>query len=758
MGSLSLIERGFALALPLAVAGAGAALIKMGMDAQTQLSIVAGLTGSTAKQMEYYTTSLESMGARFGMTLDESAKGLYYVVSAGYKGADAINVLTASMLHAAATGTPLKDVANGLTSAMNAYGASASEATRYSDILTTAITYGKQTTADFANNVSKAALMASAAHVPFTQLAAAESALTEKGEPANRAFTELSFLMSKIAISAETTGKSVRALGGHFDETKYASLDLMGKLLYLRNATGLTTDEFLKVIGGTRSARGALGLLADGGVAYNKILDAMRNNTKVTEDAFNIHTHNMAFAFERVKAAASNAGFELVKMISPGVVDFVGRLSDKLDHLPDLFRAIGNAVGPAFASLGGTVTKVDGPMVTFGKHLRDAQTILNTHKGLLSQVGDAIKPLFDSYTTLVRHTANFRGDIVATSTELHRLKGTLSQLGDVMHAIATTVLPILGAAFAKLPDLIRSVGNLIGWIREDFDVIGPILVGVASIIASVLVSAFVAWATAAGAAAIATLAATWPIIAALAVLGLLVTGLVLAYTHWGWFKIAVDAARDAMGWAKDRIGDLMGQIGQLAHWIGDNLLPKLGWAKDRFNDWGPSISGAFDALGRLKDGIIYISGPIGNLLGVVGHARDVFGNFLDKLGAIKEFIWGSLGDAIGHLIDLINSIHMPDILGGLHLPGMASGGVSPGGASSVGENGPELAIFPTGTRIIPAAQTAALLGGGGGSSGGGGGSAIPNVPININIGGTRVAQILLPELVAEIRRATGIRI
>src|SRR5258706_284564 len=196
MGSLSLIERGFALAIPLALAGPAVALIKTGMDAQTQLSIVAGLTGCTAKQMEYYTTSLESMGARFGMTLAESAKGLYYVVSAGYKGADAINVLTTAMQHSTTTRAPLNDVANSLT--------------------------------------------------------------------------------------------AVRKAGGHFNDAAYTALDLGGKLLYLRDKTGLTTDELLKVVGGTRSARGALGLLTDSGKAFNDILDKMRNNTGVTAAALRI--------------------------------------------------------------------------------------------------------------------------------------------------------------------------------------------------------------------------------------------------------------------------------------------------------------------------------------------------------------------------------------------------------------------------------------------------------------------------------------
>lgn len=334
MGSIGLLSHGLTGIAAIAGVAVAGAFVKMGMDAQTQLAIVAGLTGSTAAQMTYYTTQLEAMGAKFGETLSESAQGLYFVVSAGYQGADAVNVLTTAMQHSAATGVPLQDVTRGLTASMNSYAAKASEATTYSDILTMAIKDGVQTTADFAGNVSKAALMAASAHVPFTQLAAAEAALTHAGEPANRAFTELSFMISKIAVpSADAMAKSVEKLGGHLDATKYQSADLMGKLLLLRNSTGLNEDAFLKLVGGTRSARGALGLLSDGGVTYRKILADMANSSGATAAAFEVHTKTMAFGFQRVGAAVSNAAYNFVQFISPAVVPFLGRVAEAITQV-----------------------------------------------------------------------------------------------------------------------------------------------------------------------------------------------------------------------------------------------------------------------------------------------------------------------------------------------------------------------------------------------------------------------------------------
>ncbi len=663
------------LAIGIAAIGAAAAMVKMGMDAQTQLSIVAGLTGSTAKQMDYYTTALEGMGAKFGMTLAESAKGLYYVVSAGYKGADAINVLTVAMQHSAATGAPLQDVANGLTSAMNSYGASAKQATYYSDIMTTAITYGKQTTEDFAASVSKASLMASIAGVPFNQLAAAESALTEKGEPAARAFTELRFLMSKTALGAFDVGVAVRKAGGSFDDVKYQTLDLAGKLLYLRDNTGLTIDQLLKVVGGTRSAQGAFGLLVDSGKAYNDILDKMRNNTHVTADAFQIHTHTMAYAFDQVKANVSNAGFELVKLVSPVVIPFLQGIATAAGGLPNLFKSIGDWLRP----LSDTITHVDGPMITFGKHIGETSTILNTHKGYLSQVRDFLAPLGDTYTQATRHTANFRGDITSTSTEMVRHKGILSNLQDFMTKTVVPAIQGLGQAFVKyvlpaLKDVWDKISkDLLPALKHLWDELSPYLIPALQLLGFVLVKGVIPG------------------------IGLLI---------------------QFLAWTIDHVATTIGFIKQLA-------------------TWAYNLSTA-----------------------ITGGLAAALGGFLGTLGRIKDSI-GWVIDRIKELIGWISQIHIPDlggILGGVFGGGHAAGGLTGPGVSLVGEQGPELAIFPTGTRIIPAAQTAALMGGSGGGGGSSGGGGYGSQTIVIQLDGRTLASATVPHMPREIRLATGQRV
>ncbi len=631
VGALSIVSRGLLTLLPLAAATATAALVKMGMEAQTQLSYIAGLTGASAEQMKYYTASLETLGVQMGFTLDESAKGLYYVVSAGFQGADAITVLHDAMEHAAASGATLKDVAYGLSGAMNAYGANASQAAKYSDIMTTAVTYGMQTTEAFSVNLNKAALMASSAHVPFTQLAAAEAALTDKSVPAAGAFTYLSFLISKIAVpSADAMAKSVSALGGHLDATKYQSADLMGKLLLLRNATGLTEDEFIKLIGGTRSSKAALGLLSDQGAAYNKILDKMGATSGITAQAFQVHTKTMGFAFDQVKAAISNAGFELVKMISPAAIDFLSKLAVQAGKLPALFHAIGDGAGAArglFAQLSSFVTG----------------TLIPAIQRLVGWFRDNVLPV----------------------------------LGLVATIIVTQVIPAyLNAEKAILNDLIPSLEHL-------FNVIKPVL------------------------------------IPALVAIGWTLTNLVIPSIG---LMIGITA------WLIDKLAGLIGKIGDLLGWLG-NLGTKMG-----------------------------------ALMGPLGGASAGFSNFKDMIGNVAGAIGGLIGK-IGDLIGKIGQIHLPDLsgfgnsIGGVlsHIPGLAEGGVTPGGVALVGERGPELALFPRGTRIIPNGQTAALMDSGTSAPSLGAGSGYHTANIYLQIDGRTFARQLAQPLTDVIRLTGAIR-
>ena len=311
------------------------------------------------------------------------------------------------------------------------------------------------------------------------------------------------------------------------------------------------------------------------------------------------------------------------------------------------------------------------------------------------------------------------GGIKILDAEFTNIKQTIGQaIIKSLVPLAQQALPAVHAAASKVADIIQQVSGFIEH-HQSVAKVAAIVIGV------ILVAAFVAWAISAGAAAVATIAATWPVLAIAAAIAGLAALVIYAYTHWGFFRKIVDTVR---------VG-----LGVLWGFIQSNVLPLL-------QKLGSFIGGVlgFIFAGFGKD-IQIVTGFIGDLFSAIG-------NLLGTLGKLK--------DTIGNVFS-----HLP------HLPGMATGGVTPGGPVLVGERGPEVILPPAGSLVVPADATQALLASvgssaasrslgsvGGGVPGGSGAAQTVTLVVPVQVGSREIARLTLPDLIKEIRLHTGMKI
>lgn len=476
VGGLNALSLGL-VGLGVGAAAASVQFIKMGIDAQDQLAIVQGLTGSSKSQMSQYVTGLETMATELGFTMSAGAQGLYYIVSAGFAGADALTVLRVAAEGALASGSSLRDVSNGLTSAMNAYGAKAQEAAHYSDIMATAVTYGKQTFADFADNVGKAALMASTSHIPFEQLAAAEAALTEKGLPAANAMTYLRYLFSKTTVDVPALQKAVEKLGGTFDANKYQSLDLAQKLLYLQNQTGLTEGQFITLTGGARGSQAALGLVGDKGVAFEKILAKMGDSAGLTAAAFKVHDATITGGFEDIRAALSVTAYEVVNFATSflhppftNITDAIGSVNKKfIEMQPALAQGVGAVLGVvyAFGTLIGKLADAASWFLTDATGIGILKSALITFGVVLGTV-DMLKFLqgFIMFPTIAKSLytvfADLTAGIITLSVPIDAGTTSIWALNASLFGLEAVTLPVW-ALVAAIVAVVAAIAGLAYW-------------------------------------------------------------------------------------------------------------------------------------------------------------------------------------------------------------------------------------------------------------------------------------------------------
>ena len=171
------------------------------------------LAGTSARAMEIYRDRILDMSNATGVALNDLASGFYFISSSGYNGAAALDVLAASAQGATIGLGTTREVADLVTSVMNAYGSSAGSAADVVGVLAAAIEQGKGEADEFGRSFGRIMALAEIAQVPFNDLAAAVTTLTTTGLPASEAVSSVRAMLQDL-VRPSTVGLGVlRAYG-----------------------------------------------------------------------------------------------------------------------------------------------------------------------------------------------------------------------------------------------------------------------------------------------------------------------------------------------------------------------------------------------------------------------------------------------------------------------------------------------------------------------------------------------------------------
>lgn len=435
-------------------------------------------------------------------------------------------------------------------------------------------------------------------------------------------------------------------------------VEILGDASDLKRAAG-DADGALNKMGGSFSkvAGGAAllgGGLATAGFAAFKFAEAAAEDeraagalAKTLENSAGATREQIAATEEWISAQGR----------SLGVAD--DELRPALDRL---VRATGD-VGQAqkLASLAMDISTGTGKdLVSVSEALAKAQNgNLGALKKLDPALADLIKNTGSSELALESLAQTFDGQAsAAADTAAGKLKIAKLQFAEMQEEIGAKLIPVLAklAGFV-VDDVIPAIQSIVGalerfggWVRSNWDVISAALIGLGVGLATVLVPAFVAWATAAGAAAIATLAAAAPVIAIGAAIAALAAGLVWAYQNCETFRDIVNAAfegvKAAVGLAIDYIGlqiDIVVGAFKLAWGAAQEMKDKAVAAWDALSG---GVQTAKDTVSGLVDDVVTffkeLPGKIVNALSSLGQTlKDVVGGAIDGAKArVSEGIDG----------------------------------------------------------------------------------------------------------------------
>lgn len=310
------------------VAGAfmniGQAAIQASRNFELSFSRIKGLVAISTDSIETMKKSVLEMATDTTRGPEELADALYFITSAGLRDAAvAMDVLNVSARAAAAGLGETKTIADAVTSAMNAYGASSLSASRATDVIVAAVREGKAEAETMAPAFAKVLPVAAAFGASFEDVAAAVASLSRSGMTAGTAGIYVRQTLSQLLKPSKQASEALEAVGTSAaqirDEVQTKGLfvalqNLSTKLGGIKNA-----EAFAKVFGNVRALTAVLQLVGPAAEQNQLIFERLQNSTGDLDDAFSAYSQTIDSKFQKATAAQQVALIKLGDAVKPVV-------------------------------------------------------------------------------------------------------------------------------------------------------------------------------------------------------------------------------------------------------------------------------------------------------------------------------------------------------------------------------------------------------------------------------------------------------
>lgn len=334
------LGRAAALGGAAVVAGLGAAGMAAN-DYQKELDKMVGLVGVSRKQTEEWSQQLIKLGPEVGKSPKELAKAMFFVTSAGFEGAEAMDVLEKSAKASAAGLGETETVADAVTSAVNAYGKEALSAGDATDVLTATVREGKLEASELAPQLGQLLPIASELGIEFHEVGGTLATLSRTGLDAGKSATALKAIMSKL-IKPSQQGKDTLAdfgLTAQDVAQQVSEKGLIPTLRMLRETFGDNSEAMGKVFEDVEGLSGVLNLLGQDADTVDGIMSGVADSAGATEKAFEETQKGIEQFKAGLEAMVLIIGQEVAPMMRTAG-ELVGNLAVKFAELPAPVRKI----------------------------------------------------------------------------------------------------------------------------------------------------------------------------------------------------------------------------------------------------------------------------------------------------------------------------------------------------------------------------------------------------------------------------------
>ena len=433
------------LTLPLALAGGAA--VKMSLDFEKSMTKITTLVGVASEEVSKMSEGVKSLASEAGISAGEAADALFFITSAGLRGADAMAVLEQSLKAAAVGLGETKTIADLSTSAINAFGAENITAAQATDVLVASVREGKLEADELAGAMGRVLPIASNMGISFNEVGAAFAAMSRTGTNANEAATQLRGILSSILKPTSQAKEMLGDLG----------LSAEGLRSSLREDGLLSTLEILKqrfegndeaaqlVFGNVRALTGIMDLLGASVDTTRQIFENMTDVTGTTAKSFEDLQQSGAFKLEKAMAALKNTFTDLGGVIAETILPVVIQIATKLTSLLKKFNGLDDSTKKVLVVFTALAAALPPLLIVLGS--------MSSGLGVLVSVGGSLIPI------LAKVASGFRVLGVALVTNpfgiaVAGIVAVTAAVTELMHRLAPSA-----SRLTTLKNIFLSLGN-----------------------------------------------------------------------------------------------------------------------------------------------------------------------------------------------------------------------------------------------------------------------------------------------------------
>lgn len=455
----------------LAAAGIGAALksaIESGSGFETAVAKVATIADTGAVSVQELNSQILNASGSMGIAASDIAEAAYQAISAGQDTTNAVSFAGQAARLAAAGFTTSASAVDILTTALNAYGLDAEQASHVSDVLLTTQNLGKTSVDELAGSMGRVIPLAAAYGVSVENLSSGLAIMTANGIATAEAATYTKSMLNELGDSGSTVGKILRQQTGQsFAELNASGKSLGDVLQILYDSVGGDSTAFAGLWSSVEAGTGALSLASSGADQFDSVLGQMVDSTGATESAYATMTDTFQHKTESLKTNVQNFGISVFDSINGGLGDAVGLLSGYVQTLTDSFSSGGFAglvsgIGDIFADLISNV----GPQLLqsgvelaqeLGQGLMDSMDVIaGAAVSLMQGLAGGLR---DHLPTLIRSGLSMLTDL---SASFHDNVGLMVDAAmDLALNLARGLADSLPAIIEQVPTIVSNIANTI---------------------------------------------------------------------------------------------------------------------------------------------------------------------------------------------------------------------------------------------------------------------------------------------------------